>query len=90
MTKKARFRMKMVRTQSPFKATNEQQSKRVPNPFENRITQQELDEGLFTFSLDQIAETYSEGQIQSLMDEMHFMSEEYEAACIDRLLALKK
>lgn len=82
---KARFRIKMTRNQIPFEAP-----KNVRNPFEGRITQQELDEGFFVLGLDEIAEIYSDGQIETLMEEMRLMSDEYENECIERLLAAKK
>lgn len=88
--KKARFHIKMAPSQSPFFTIGKQLKRTIPNPFEGRLTQQEIDNGFLTLSLDQIVESYSDGQIETLLKEMHYLSDGYENECIDRLLATKK
>lgn len=85
-----RFRIKMTPSQSPFANHSNSDKKQVlPNPFEGRVTQEELDHGFFSLSLDNIIETYSQGQMQTLLDEMYCLSDEVETACINHLKTKK-
>lgn len=82
---KSRFRIKMTRNQIPF-----QTPEKTRNPFEGRITQEELDEGFFVMSIDQMASLYTDSQIETLFEEMRTLSAGYEDECIDRIMQATK
>lgn len=85
--KSSQSRFKMVASQSPFLVTD---NRKLHNPFEGRISQEEIDEGFFSLSIEQISETYSNGQIESLMEEMYYLSDDYENSCIEKLMLFAK
>ncbi|MBE0506061.1 MAG: hypothetical protein IBX50_04980 [Marinospirillum sp.] len=78
----ARFRIRMTRNQIPFQAPE-----KTRNPFEGRITQEELDEGVFVMSIDQMAGLYTDSQIETLLEEMRTLSADYENECIDQKMS---